>query len=204
MENEKNFEMKPDYYANDTVLEITDSFKDDFYPLSAARAKILFNLGLPIYELCADEIKSKIQSGNEFVGYGFYGIYKDVWELFLRTKSGEDFVQVWGFVSDTAQYLKGDMLVNVENGAGVSEEYEEVYAQESSCIENYFDERENDEFVTEGDFCKKAELYLMPLVFEYAERLYDMFDEAGARVNQTNVLIELLASVSEDLAEYKQ
>lgn len=198
-----NYKLKPDYYADETVLHITESFKDDFYVLSAARARILFHLGLPVYELTSVELKCKVYTAADIVEYRHYGILKDVWELFLRTERGENFVQIWSFVSNNAQSLKGAMMINVENGSAVSTCYEEIYADESSSIENYFDEQEDEEKpILIGDIHTKVKMYLVPLVFEYSDRLFEMFFEAGARVNRKEILIKLLANTTQNLCAY--
>lgn len=203
MENENDYTLKPDYYADGAMLKITESFKDDFYALSAARARILFHLGLPIYELTSVEMKNRVSKAAEITEYRSYGIFKDVWEVFLHTEIGEDFVQIWSFVSNIAQSLKGDMMINVENGSAVSPDYELIYADESSCIENYFDEKEDDEKpISMGDIQTKVKKYLVPLVFEYANRLYEMFCEARARVMRKDILIRFLANAFNDLCRY--
>ncbi len=197
-----NYKLKPDYYADETVLHITESFKDDFYVLSAARARILFNLGLPIYELTSVELKCKVYTVADIVEYRPYGIFKDVWKLFLSTEKGEDFVQIWDFVSNIAQSLKGDMMNKVENGSAVPTYYEEIYADESSYIKNYFDDKEEEKSITTGDIRAKVETCLVPLVCEYADRLYKMFYEADANINGKSILVKLLACVAEELREF--
>lgn len=203
MDNNQDYTLKPDYYADDSVLKITECFKDDFYALSAERAKILFNLGLPVYKLTAVELKSRVNYAADIMEYRSYGIYKEVWELFLRTEDGENFVQIWGFVSNIAQSFKGDMMVNVENGAAVPMCYEEIYADESSCIENYFDEKDDEEeSLLIGDVRTKVKKYLVPLVFEYSDRLSRMFNEAKAHVSGRRILIKLLATATQQLCGY--
>lgn len=174
--------------------------KNDMYPVGKTRADILFKLGVPIYLLFSDNIAERVEKDVSIhIFKGLLGVKKDEWKDFLLTDAGATFCYIWEDVSRFAQHIRVDK--EMQYGYFTDEYYEALYWEESSCLENYADERyelKGDLSDDLTDVLKNDTLYVL-VIFEYADKLEEMFKESKIEeLNSTDFIIALINKVCEN------
>lgn len=195
---QNDFELRADFYYTMDELREYGYTKDDMYPINKQRAEHFLELGLPIYLLYSDNEKTPVTKLLDISMFeGLIGIQKSEWEKFLQTDKGATFAYAWDCVSNAAQGLRIDK--ELQYGAFTGLYYELLYGEETSCLENYFDER----YELKGDMPDELTDVLINrriyvrLMFEYAERLKEMFSDSEIEeLNNTSFLIDLIDEVS--------
>ena len=195
---QNDFELRADFYYTMDELREYGYTKDDMYPINKQRAEHFLELGLPVYLLYSDNEKTPVTKVLDVSMFeGLIGIQKSEWEKFLQTDKGAIFAYAWDCVSNAAQGVRIDK--ELQYGAFTGVYYELLYGEETSCLENYFDER----YELKGDMPDELTDVLINrriyvrLMFEYAERLKEMFSDSEIEeLNSTVFLIDLIAEVS--------
>lgn len=197
-----DFELRADFYYTMDELREYGYTEDDMYPINKERAEHFLELGLPIYLLYSDNEKTPVTKVLDILMFkGAIGIEKGEWERFLQTDKGATFAYAWECVSNAAQSVRIDK--ELQYGAFTELYYELLYGEETSCLENYFDER----YELKGDMPDELTDLLLNrriyvrLMFEYAERLKEMFSDSEIEeLNNTAFLIDLIDEVSKRYA----
>lgn len=197
-DNDNDFELRADFYYSMKELEEYGYVKDDMYPINKERADHLFELGLPIFLLYSDNESEKVEKTSQLSMFkGAIGIEKKAWTEFLQTDKGASFAFAWEFISNAAQSLRIDK--ELQYGKFTSLHYEYLYGEETSCLENFFDERyEQKGDITDDltDIVKHTRLYTR-IIWEYAERLNEMFMDTGIEgLTTTSFLVDLISEVA--------
>lgn len=201
---DNDFELRADFYYSMKELEEYGYVKDDMYPINKERAKHLFELGLPVFLLYSDNESEKVEKTLQLSMFeGAIGIEKKAWTKFLQTDKGTTYAYAWELVSNAAQHLR--IKTEVQYGKFTGLFYEYLYAEETSCLENFFDER----YELKGDITDDltdviihTRLYTL-MIWEYAERLNEMFGGSGIEeLNTTSFLIDLISEVAERSTKY--
>lgn len=195
---QNDFELRADFYYTMDELREYGYTKDDMYPINKQRAEHFLELGLPVYLLYSDNEKTPVTKVLDVSMFeGLIGIQKSEWEKFLQTDKGAIFAYAWDCVSNAAQGVRIDK--ELQYGAFTGVYYELLYGEETSCLENYFDER----YELKGDMPDELTDVLINrrinvrLMFEYAERLKEMFSDSEIEeLNSTVFLIDLIDEVS--------
>ena len=195
---QNDFELRADFYYTMDELREYGYTKDDMYPINKQRAEHFLELGLPVYLLYSDNEKTPVTKVLDVSMFeGLIGIQKSEWEKFLQTDKGAIFAYAWDCVSNAAQGVRIDK--ELQYGAFTGVYYEHLYGEETSCLENYFDER----YELKGDMPDELTDVLINrriyvrLMFEYAERLKEMFSDSEIEeLNSTVFLIDLIDEVS--------
>lgn len=195
---QNDFELRADFYYTMDELREYGYTKDDMYPINKQRAEHFLELGLPVYLLYSDNEKTPVTKVLDVSMFeGLIGIQKSEWEKFLQTDKGAIFAYAWDCVSNAAQGVRIDK--ELQYGAFTGVYYELLYGEETSCLENYFDER----YELKGDMPDELTDVLINrriyvrLMFEYAERLKEMFSDSEIEeLNSTVFLIDLIDKVS--------
>lgn len=195
---QNDFELRADFYYTMDELREYGYTKDDMYPINKQRAEHFLELGLPVYLLYSDNEKTPVTKVLDVSMFeGLIGIQKSEWEKFLQTDKGAIFAYAWDCVSNAAQGVRIDK--ELQYGAFTGVYYELLYGEETSCLENYFDER----YELKGDMPNELTDVLINrriyvrLMFEYAERLKEMFSDSEIEeLNSTVFLIDLIDEVS--------
>ena len=195
---QNDFELRADFYYTMDELREYGYTKDDMYPINKQRAEHFLELGLPVYLLYSDNEKTPVTKVLDVPMFeGLIGIQKSEWEKFLQTDKGAIFAYAWDCVSNAAQGVRIDK--ELQYGAFTGVYYELLYGEETSCLENYFDER----YELKGDMPDELTDVLINrriyvrLMFEYAERLKEMFSDSEIEeLNSTVFLIDLIDEVS--------
>jgi len=188
-------DLNPYYDYTDEEAKDYEYFKDFMYLMNPRRAEMLFNLGLPIYAISSDGFQVRIKEAKDFKGLQLAcGIEKNAWQEFLHTEKGAAFVWAWYEISGFTQSVR--IRLEIHTSIFTDEYYELLYHEETSRMEDYFDER----FEYFGNMRKKLKsakrnirIYV-PLMFEYAEMLYQAFKSAGATCFGVEDLFKELAA----------
>ncbi len=197
-EVQNDFELRADFYYTMDELREYGYTKDDMYPINKQRAEHFLELGLTVYLLYSDNEKTPVTKVLDISMFeGLIGIEKSEWKKFLQTDKGAIFAYAWDCVSNAAQGVRIDK--ELQYGAFTVLYYELLYGEETSCLENYFDER----YELKGDMPDELTDVLLNrriyvrLMFEYAERLKEMFSDSEIEeLNSTVFLIDLIDEVS--------
>lgn len=187
--------LKPFYDYTDEEAKSYEYFKDYLYLLNHRRAEMLFNLGLPIYVIYQDGVQIRVKDSADFKGkYLVCGIEKSAWQEFLHTKKGAAFVWAWNKISGLTQSVR--IRLEIHTSFFTDEYYELLYHEETNCMEDYFDER-YEYFGNMQKKLKSVKRYIrmyVPLLFEYAEILYQAFKSAGAECFSVEDIFKELAA----------
>ena len=202
--NKDRFKLRPDFFISKYSLDIDPEIDNEMYPVDEYRAKTLLKAGIPVYrfDILGDKIKRYTVRNNHVLHSDeYYGVSKADWDAFIKSENSYPFVCIWDVVSSAANEIYVDKTVNEDRLA--DSDYNEIYVDESSCLENYFDER-NDKREKKGlpnvyfsadknfdDILK----YTVSFVIEYAMRLYDNEVNCGCDSNYKNLLLGLAGSV---------
>ena len=202
--NKDRFKLRPDFFISKYSLDIDPEIDNEMYPVDEYRAKTLLKAGIPVYrfDILGDKIKRyKVRNNHVLHSDEYYGVSKADWDAFIKSENSYPFVCIWDVVSSAANEIYVDKTVNEDRLA--DSDYNEIYVDESSCLENYFDER-NDKREKKGlpnvyfsadknfdDILK----YTVSFVIEYAMRLYDNEVNCGCDSNYKNLLLGLAGLV---------
>lgn len=188
-------ELKPFYDYTDEEAKSYEYFKDYLYLLNHRRAEMLFNLGLPIYVIYPDGIQIRVKDSADFKDKHFVcGIDKSAWQEFLHTKKGAAFVWAWNEISGITQSVR--IRLELHTSIFTDEYYELLYHEETNRMDDYFDER-YEYFGNMQRRLKSVKRYIrmyVPLLFEYAEMLYQAFKSAGAKCFSVEDIFKELAA----------
>lgn len=202
--NKDRFKLRPDFFISKYSLDIDPEIDNEMYPVDEYRAKSLLRVGIPVYrfDIFGDKIKRyKVRNNHVLHSDEYYGVSKVDWDAFIKSESSYPFVYIWNKVSSAANEIYVDKTVNDDRLA--DSDYNETYVDESSCLENFFDER-NDKREKKGlpDVCFSVDKnfddimkYTVPLIIEYASRLYDNEVSCGCDSNYESLLLALAGSV---------
>ena len=198
------FKLRPDFFVSKSSLDFEKEIDDEMYPVDEYRAKVLLKLGIPVYrfDILGDKIKRyKVRHNHVLNGDEYYGVSRVEWDAFIKSESSYLFVYLWNNVSSAANKIYVDKAVN--DGRLAESNYNRIYIEESGCLENYFDER-NDRRESEGlhDVYFSADKnfddilrYTLPLLIEYASRLYKNEVYCGCDSDYVRLLLKLTGSV---------
>ena len=174
--------LRPYYNYTEKEGKEYSYFTDVLYLLSSTRALQLYRLGLPVYMLNENGWQCKVKDAAQLIeGEYACGIDKKVWQEFLHTNQGELFVRAWNTVANIAQHIKNDFVVNYSYFTDLY--YEELYIEETNCMDDYFEDRNlysGEKNGVQSGFKENLHIYL-PIVFEYGEMLHQAFLDAGAK-----------------------
>lgn len=188
-------ELKPFYDYSDEEAKSYEYFKDYLYLLNQRRAEMLFNLGLPIYVIYPDGVQIRVKDSADFKEKHFVcGIEKSAWQEFLHTEKGAAFVCAWHEISSITQSVR--IRLEIHTSIFTAEYYELLYHEETNRMDKYFDERYKyfGEMPKRLSSAKKNILMYVPLLFEYAEMLYQAFKSAGAKCFDAEDIFKELAA----------
>ena len=202
--NKDRFKLRPDFFISKYGLDIDPEIDNEMYPVDEYRAKTLLKTGIPVYrfDILGDKIKRyKVRDNHVLHSDEYYGVSKADWDAFIKSENSYPFVCIWDVVSSAANEIYVDKTVNDDRLA--DSDYNEIYVDESSCLENYFDER-NDKrekkglpevyFSVDKNFDDVLK-YTVSFVIEYAMRLYDNEVNCGCDSNYKSLLLGLAGSV---------
>ena len=187
--------LKPYYDYTDEEAKNYEYFKDFMYLMNPRRAEMLFNLGLPIYAISSKGFQVRIKEAQDFKDMQLAcGIEKSAWQEFLHTQKGAAFIWAWSEISNITQHVR--INLEIHTGIFTDEYYELLYHEETNRMDDYFDER-YDYFGNMQRKLKSVKRYMrmyIPLLFEYAEMLYQAFNSAGAKCFSVEDIFKELAA----------
>ena len=88
------YDVTPDGFVTEKEMQEGGYTKAEIYPLRYFRAKILYDLGLPVYMLYRDNTERRIKKRQELNSHDWlYGIPKLAWQEFLNTEEALGFIR---------------------------------------------------------------------------------------------------------------
>lgn len=102
------YDVTPDGFVTEKEMQEGGYTKAEIYPLRYFRAKILYDLGLPVYMLYRDNTERRIKERQELNSHDWlYGIPKLAWQEFLNTEEALGFIRAVNHVADAANDVDG-------------------------------------------------------------------------------------------------
>jgi len=137
---------------------------DGMLPISRKTARTLERIGLQLFKLYEDGSESEVKDENDFNFHkGIYGIEKPVWNDFLESSDGKNYVAARLAMCDSASSVINEEL------ASVSEQYTINFNNT-----NYNEKKSLSSYISGKDVSvEEMRKYIPTLLSEFTDRIYD-------------------------------
>ena len=98
------YDVTPDGIVTEKEMKESGYIKEEVYPLRYFRAKLLYDMGLPIFMLYPDNTERQAKNRQELGDHDWlYGIPKLAWQEFLNTEEAIGFIRAVNHVAAEIQ-----------------------------------------------------------------------------------------------------
>lgn len=206
------YEVLPDYFVSESDRENYGYSKEGFYLLCFARAKQLYDKGIPVYLLYSDNTEKPVAQKEELYDHrGFYGVTKIAWQEFLDTDEGIGFIRACNYATEAASGVV--LKIQMDRGEFIDDWFDNIRWGAEIDYESYLEDRyerkwagvPDNEIVEESDeeYYATMRSHIVGIVAEYAHIIKFLFsDTVYEKISYEEIVLQICERLARDSDNY--
>ena len=206
------YDVTPDGFVTEKEMQEGGYTKAEIYPLRYFRAKILYDLGLPVYMLYRDNTERRIKKRQELNSHDWlYGIPKLAWQEFLNTEEALGFIRAVNHIADAANDVDG--MYQSNTGVVIGDQFNHICFGIGIECEGYLDDKfeekwqgvPEEEIQEESaeEYYKGMRPYIVGLVTEFSCMMWAWFEETDLeKIPRSEIFLKICERIAYDTDNY--
>ena len=177
-----------------------------------ARAKQLYDKGIPVYLLYSDNTEKPVAQKEELYDHrGFYGVTKIAWQEFLDTDEGIGFIRACNYATEAASGVV--LKIQMDRGEFIDDWFDNIRWGAEIDYESYLDDRyerkwagvPDNEIVEESDeeYYATMRSHIVGIVAEYVHIIKFLFsDTVYEKISYEEIVLQICERLARNSDNY--